>query len=313
MSTEADLHIAVAQSLGMRLDPAEWSSQELARINLYIQEGLGQFFRPALVGTPHTWSFLEQEATLTTEAAYSTGTVQVSSGTCTLTGGTWPAWAATHGILVIDTVEYDIVSRDSDQILTVVGADVDAGTTYTLTHDEVYDLPYDCHGVVGDFFFDTNTYGPRVQVIGEAQVRAMYQGTRMTGKPQYGAVRPIMPTAYNATRFQAVFWPTPTLAYNLLYAKRTIPRFLTVQEQINLAYVHWDTLMLSCQAVAERRDDDAGADGPYFAAFMRALAASVADDQLASTPRRFGYNADRSDDPVPQVRRPYRVIYRRTR
>jgi len=255
MSTEAELQKAVAASLGMSLDPADWSTDETTRINQYVAEGLDQFFR----------------------------------------GGTWPSWAATNGILVINNTEYDVVSRDSDTVLTVVGSDVAAGTSYSLQHDEVYDLPYDCHGVAGDFYFNTQTYGPRVNVVGEAQVLAMYQGRRTTGKPQYAALRPVQPAAYNGTRFQVVFWPTPVSAYKLLYSKRTVPRFLSVQQQIDLAYLHWDTLVLSCKAVAERSEDEASAEGPHYAAFMRALAASVADDQLASTPRFFGYNGDESD------------------
>lgn len=102
--------------------------------------------------TAHHWSYFYQHGRLNTNAQYTTGTVAYlqSSGTypyqLTLTGGTWPSWAAS-GSLRIGTVTYDVATRVSDTVLTLdsvltPATDLDAGTSYTLYQD-TYTMPAD--------------------------------------------------------------------------------------------------------------------------------------------------------------------------
>jgi hypothetical protein len=65
---------------------------------------------------------------------YTTGTVAVSEGVVTITGGTWPSWASA-GILTIGGQAYTVDTRDSDTQLTLLGCDdltISSGTAFSL-------------------------------------------------------------------------------------------------------------------------------------------------------------------------------------
>lgn len=102
--------------------------------------------------TRHPWLFYQAIGRITTVASYTTGSIAydhtggASERLVTLTDGTWPAWAAS-GVLVIADVPYEVDARVSDALLTLTsgtnpGADVAAGTSYTLYQD-TYALPAD--------------------------------------------------------------------------------------------------------------------------------------------------------------------------
>lgn len=107
--------------------------------------------------TRHPWSYLWSLGRVSMSAAYLTGTVEfdftggLNERQLTLTGGTWPSWAAS-GYVLIGNVPYEVDERVSNSVLTLEensnpGADVAALTTYTLLRD-TYPLPADF--VVGD-------------------------------------------------------------------------------------------------------------------------------------------------------------------
>lgn len=101
----------------------------------------------------HNWTYLYQLGRLATNASQTTGTIAYdhtggsSERLVTLTGSTWPSWAAL-GSLQIGDVTYQIAERLSDTTITLSvnsnpGADVAAATTYRLFRD-TYPLPVDC-------------------------------------------------------------------------------------------------------------------------------------------------------------------------
>jgi hypothetical protein len=104
------------------------------------------------VAAAHTWTYLLRHGRIVTNAPASAGTIayQHSSGSVprlvTLTGGTWPAWAA-GGYLRVGTVAYRVASVVNATQLTLEeevnpGQDLPAGTAYTLYQD-TYPLPAD--------------------------------------------------------------------------------------------------------------------------------------------------------------------------
>lgn len=99
------------------------------------------------------WYYYMTMGRITTNAPYNTGTVSfdLTGGAYermwTLTGGTWPAWAATYGTITINNIPYDIDKRISDTVITgkvsnSPNADIAAGQAYLL-YDCKYDLPSD--------------------------------------------------------------------------------------------------------------------------------------------------------------------------
>ena len=102
--------------------------------------------------TATNWSYLYTFARLITSAPYSTGTIDydhtggANERQVTLTGGTWPTWAA-FGTIVISGTPFEVDKRISSTIITLKddsnpGADLAGGTTYRLYRDQ-YELPAD--------------------------------------------------------------------------------------------------------------------------------------------------------------------------
>jgi hypothetical protein len=98
------------------------------------------------------WTYYYQRGRITTVASQTDGTISYDhSGSAnerevTLTGATWPSWAAL-GTLIIDNVAYEVASRVSSTILILSstsnpGTDVAMATEYTLYRD-TYTLPGD--------------------------------------------------------------------------------------------------------------------------------------------------------------------------
>jgi hypothetical protein len=98
------------------------------------------------VCTLRDWWWFSTHCRIITSAPYSTGTITSSGVTVTLTGGTWPSWAATGAYLKVNDEICRVASRTSgsvivlDSVLTLK-ADV-TDESYTL-YRSVYALPSD--------------------------------------------------------------------------------------------------------------------------------------------------------------------------
>lgn len=111
----------------------------------------------------HEWTFLRGTYRIHCHAAEDTGTVDYdhSTYTVTLTGGTWPSWAATAS-LYLDDVVCDVASRTDDTTLVLSstanpGADVADGT-FTI-FPRWYSLP-------GDFLDMADPLGESLYQLG---------------------------------------------------------------------------------------------------------------------------------------------------
>lgn len=277
----------------------DWSTDQAADIDAAIAKGQRQFYFPPAVAPgerPHRWSFMTPIDTITTIATYSTGTVAVVSGTATISDGTWPSWAKTHGTLTIDTTEYTISSRDSDTELTVVGDDVSAGESFTLEHSGDYDLPDDFGDIRGQLTFATQTVYPAITIIGEGRIRALRQQVEVRSRPVFAAIRPKESDLTSGQRFEILFEPIPDAVYVLSYRKSILPDALTSSGSKTIplgSMMHTETLRASCVAAAEEQSLDK--KGSKWTDFMERLQASVAYDQEQGMPDFFGYNSDNSD------------------
>jgi hypothetical protein len=93
-----------------------------------------------------TWRYLVRPLRIVTRPLYATGSVSYSEATrqVSLSGGTWPSWAA-EGTLRIGVTHYRVESRVSDTVLTLVesetpGEDVSSTNDWHLVQEQ-YDLP----------------------------------------------------------------------------------------------------------------------------------------------------------------------------
>lgn len=101
----------------------------------------------------HDWSFYKRNFSIPTSAPYITGTVQylqTGGATCerqlTLTGGTWPTWAA-YGYVQVNQMAFQVSKYFSGSVIQLSdvnnpGSDITVDTPFTLYRD-MYPLPND--------------------------------------------------------------------------------------------------------------------------------------------------------------------------
>lgn len=117
-----------------------------------------------VLANSYQWPYWTQVGRVNTHAPYNTGTVTYDhtggayERVLTLTGGTWPDWAA-YGIVVIGATKYSVAERQSSTQLQLEvyhnpGEDI-AESSYELFRD-AYTLPVDCRVV--DHVYSSSSY-----------------------------------------------------------------------------------------------------------------------------------------------------------
>ena len=252
-----------------------------------VQRGYRQFlYPPFFQGMPegYQWTFLKPVTSITTIPTYDTGTVEIATTTCTLSGAgaAWPTWIVDHGKLVVAGEEYSVVSRDSDTVLTIVaGTDVAAGETdWTLEYDNNYDLPDDFGRLINGF-----TYAPGAQRcdvladVGEAKIRSNRMIYVEHDAPRIGAIRPKAHTDHSVgQRWELLLYPSADAAYVLEYRYEAYDNKLTTLAPYPLGGMkHGHVLQLSCLAMADAMVNDNY--GIHWENFQRQLIAAIDRDQ----------------------------------
>jgi hypothetical protein len=164
-----------------------------------------------------------RRGSLSLDVPYSTGTIALTNGSpiVTLTGGTFPSWAAS-GKLVVSSKLYDISTRDSDTQLTLLGSF--AGTSddysYELVHD-AYTLPNNFLKFGGIMQGQTYPWQPEpVSIEGLWTQQNAWQTNQ-----QYASIFAI---AYG----KAYFWPAPSQTMNVAYWYKARPAPLTADTDL---------------------------------------------------------------------------------
>lgn len=88
------------------------------------------------------WSYYHVHGRIVLEAPYSTGTVSSSGTTVTLTGGTWPTWAATGGTLRVGEEISRVASRTSGSVIILsMALKANVSNQPYILYRNVYTLP----------------------------------------------------------------------------------------------------------------------------------------------------------------------------
>lgn len=275
------------------------------RINLAIDAGLRRFFTPPKTEIngrreSHSWSFRWQIASLTLQAAYTTGTVTIVNGVVTLAGGTFPSHAA-NCQLTIDGTDYEVSIRTDGTHLTLVDTtlDADAGTEFSL-HQDDYDLPDDFGSLVGEYM----TYEPsasirtRFTVADEGRIRTLRQSSLSTSGqyPYVAATREKTPVTTDGGRKELLLWPAVTTAALLTIRYFSIPSITAIgaagTEYIPGSTEHSETIMAAVLAAGERLIEDR--EGTHTQYFLERLEASIDVDRRTNRGTDLGYNGDNS-------------------
>lgn len=180
----------------------------------------------------HTWSCRRKFGRIHISAPYSTGTVTYdhTGGTyerqLTLSGGTWPSWAA-QGVVRVGTLDYSVDERKSDTVLTLdsqlnPGDDL-ASSTFVIYRDR-YDLPADLQSQT-DFILSDH-YGEVTYMI-PSELLASRSCDVTTGKPEYYT---IMESPDTTGRLAIYLHPYPDSAISMDFHYFKSPRLLAVPQ-----------------------------------------------------------------------------------
>ncbi len=314
-STLSLTHDAIAAEIGHVLnygrDYTAMTTAQKAEVDALIARGMRQFYYPPPIPgerNSHSWSFLHPIGTLTTSAAYTTGTIAIASGVVTLTSGTFPSWAAS-GEITVSGSTYAVSTRDSatQVTLTDTSVTVSSGATYSLQR-VVYDAPDNFGGFEGGMTYGTNISGSvRIPIVGEGYIRELRSlpGATTAGKPLYCAMRPKSGMLLTGQRFEFLLFPNADAAYTLTYRYSYLSDAIAATSTVYPlgGMTHSETVLASCLDIAHQylQPRDRQREAAAREQFMLRLAASVAADRGTFQRESFGINYDRSDWAVAQV------------
>lgn len=294
--TYAELRRAIGREIGVPRDPTSpaWSTIQSQDVADILKRGQHAVYWPRLPEGAYSWSFLKPTlAQLTLRAPYSTGTVGVTSTTVTLSGGTWPTWAAA-GELFVNDEWLTVASRGSGTSLTLdaaPSATISAGTSYQLICRE-YALPDDFGGMAtpqGFSYRRDQDWGPKISLVNESMIRNADQSSNVSGPPAYAAIVPVAPTTSTDLRWNAIFDCLPDQDYPLWYRYSVIPAIIDATNVYAYvpAYLH-DTLVAACVDVAlQTLYQDFSKHG----AFQESLRGAIQIDRQMNRAETLGFGA----------------------
>lgn len=284
-------------------NPSAFDHTQAGLVDEIIRQGLRQFYHPFPVDgkrESHEWSFMRPWTTLETNASVTEGSLSVSSGVITISGGTFPSWSA-DGEIELDGEVYRVSSYDSPTQITLEDTSVSgsyAEGAWTLARPR-YDMPAGFSALDGPIYYrpgSTAAWGP-IQIVSEHMIRKARQWGDYHSRPTIAAITPKTFDATTGTRYQISFWPLPDDEYKFHYRYRVNPGLLDATDKYPWGGMpHSQTVIYSCLAAAElyRNKQQGGMHGK----FRECLLTSIAFDQQAITPERLGVDYDGSDKPV---------------
>ena len=281
-----DLQRIVGRHASLDSTPGNWTAVDSQRVDDVIEAALRRFY-----GENPQWSFLWVTTSLTTETEYNTGTIAISSGVVTLTGGTWPANAANYELEVeSDGTVYEVSTRDSDTQLTLedTTATLSSGASYTLARP-IYDLPDDFTAIEGPFTYrggESELYPP-MQQINEVAWRIKRSDFTETEHPREFAIRTKPYDTSGGDRFQVMFWPSPDDAYKLYYQYKSLPGVLTSNTYPRGMGEHSATIEAAVRREAAMNFDETS-NQSFEQDYQMCLARSLERDAQNTTPDFLG-------------------------
>jgi hypothetical protein len=269
-----------------------YTGDQVSDIEDCIGDGLRRVY------AAHDWSFFKPIKDITTTAPYTTGTVTASSGVVTLSGGTFPSWAA-DGLFKASNNYYSVASRDGNTQITLDDTSVTlaAGTTYQLGRPEI-PLAAAVDAIANDsdltYYPDQNELYPPVRMRHDSAIRTWQQDDPYFDRPVYYSVRTVEFDPTTGSRKRLAFYPTPDAAYIL-----RVPMLLrqTMIDETNLYPVGGEVLTQviteACLAAAEHNYDET--EAVHEKRFLEMLPLAIQADRERSSPTSLGPDAPRSE------------------
>lgn len=247
----------------------------------------------------HDWSFLRPIADVTTTAPYATGTVTIASGVVTLTGGTFPSWAAT-GVLQVNNRYYPVATRNSNTQITLnaTSVTVASATSYRLAISEIQlDDLFDA--VANDselnYYPSPETWYPPVQWRHDATIRQLEANNPEIDRPVFYSIRTVTFDPTIGSRKVLALYPSPDKVYTLRVPMILRPILL---DNTNLYAIGGEVLsqvmLEACLAAAEHTFEER--EHVHEKRFQEFIGLAIRDDQERSSPTSLGPDAPRGEN-----------------
>lgn len=265
-----------------------FASDQLTKINYCIKDGLERVY------AAHEWSFFRPLADVTTTAPYATGTVTISSGVVTLTGGSFPAWAAS-GVLKAGDKYYSVASRDSGTQLTLndLTASLAAASSYQLAMPEVQmDVAFDSVANDSDlaYYPGPTSWFPAVCNRHDSLIRKLEAENPEFGRPCFYSVRIDRFDPTVGSRKTLAFYPAPDASYVLRVPMILRPVAIDNANQYPVgAEMLSQVILQACLAAAEHNYEER--EHVHEKRFLELIALAIRKDQDRSCPTSLGPDA----------------------
>lgn len=269
--------------------PASWTTDQIDDGVRLIRAGLRKVYH----SHGHRWSFLQPRYDLTTVAPYLTGTVQITAGTVSLSGGSWSGlFSDTEGAqnfwFIVAGARYHISSYvgATSVVLTDSTVTKAAGTSYELRKFR-YSLPSNFSGFEGALTFlpgQTDEYHEIIRTS-EEQIRKWYQRDYIltSDEPTHFCYYPKTFDDTVGQRWLLELWPEANAALTLTGKMRVDPKDLDSTNKYPLggdtiAECIMEAILSECEIYM---NDEAGL---HTQRYPEVLAAAIAQDKMTNSP-----------------------------
>lgn len=267
---------------GVRTD---FSADQQDDINDCVHDGLRRVY------AAHNWSFLRPVADVHATAPYATGTITVAAGVVTLTGGTFPSWAA-DGILKVNNRYYSVASRGSNTQITLdtTAVTVASASNYQLARPEIpLDAAFDAVANDSDltYYPSPDCWYPTVKWRHDSTVRQLEGNNPEFDRPVFYSVRTARFDPTVGSRRVLVLYPAPDQAYTL-----RVPMILrpVLVDSVNLYAIGGELLsqviLEACLASAETNFEER--EAVHHRRYLELIELAIRDDQERSSPTSLG-------------------------
>ncbi len=269
---------------------SNWTEEEERNIGDCLHDGLSRVY------AAHDWSFLHPIADVSTTAPYDTGTITVTAGVVTLTGGTFPTWAA-NGVLQVNNRYYSVASRNSATQVTLDTTSVTVATAsgYKLARPEIpLDESFD--SVTNDsdltYYPSPDCWYPPVKWRHDATIRQLEGTNPEFDRPVFYSVRTVRFDPTVGSRKVLALYPSPDQVYTLRVPMHLRPVLL---DEVNLYAIGGEVLsqviLEACLASAEHNFEER--EHVHEKRFQELIGLAIRDDQERSSPTSLGPDGSR--------------------
>lgn len=290
---------AVLQVTGLGRDEANMSAETEADVRHIIRSGLRRFFFPT-VGEGenayvHQWRWLEKYHPIPIEDVFDDGTIAITAGAVTLTGGTFPTDLTDYFIYVDGHVLF-VTARGGDTTATVSHNQITvaAGTTYTA-YKYRYALPSDFGEWLGGVVYQDGARYRSLANASEMELRMRYaSGTFSTTQITHYAITQT-PGSSGAVTSRIMFWPIgePEAFAQGIYLSvpdDNLPADLTVPgSTVQVQPIYAEAVLEAILTAAEEYNNDM--NGVHSTRFQSAILKAIAHDRSIGGAYDFGHRA----------------------